>query len=409
MRVIVVGGGPSGMLAAGRAGSEGHQVILLEKNDQLGKKLLLTGGGRCNFTLAQHDNRQLSESYGPEGKHLLSAFSRFPVQATLEFFQTRGLAYKMEDRLRLFPQSDSAQSILEILLGFLQETQVEIRTGVTVQGWIMKDGHPQGLETSQGPLHGDKFILATGGISRPETGSTGDGFRLLKSLGHRVRPPNPSLVPVVLQDPWIGNLQGLSLEEAAVGVFQGEKKLFSQKGELLFTHFGLSGPVVLNSSAKIAALIQSKPEEIFLALDLWPAFTMEALEQDFMEQIRRHPGKQVQALLGTHFPSRLTLQLFELTAIDPHKPMNQLTKGERGLLVRRIKHFPLRFHSLRSASRAINSTGGIAPAEVDFRTMQSRLEPRVCITGDLLDFDRPTGGYSLQLCWTSGWLAGHTP
>lgn len=397
------------MLAAGRAAQEGHRVILLEKNDQLGKKLLLTGGGRCNFTLAQTDNRRLSESYGPEGKNLLSSFSRFSVQDTLDFFQSRGLAYKVEDRLRVFPQSDSARSVLEVLMDFLKENHVEPRLGVSAVEWQMTDHRPSGIVTTKGLISGDKFIVATGGTSRPETGSTGDGFKLLKALGHRINPPKPSLVPVVVQEPWIGELQGLSLPDAAVGVFQGDKKLFSQRGELLFTHFGLSGPVVLNASSKIGSFFQERTGVAHLALDLLPQTSREALESEVLEQTKNHPGKQTRSVLGQDFSTRLAEKLLDLAGIPREKPMNQVTKAERSTWIRLVKHFPLTFQRLMDAHKAINSTGGIRPSEVDFRTMESRLAPRVCITGDLLDFDRPTGGYSLQLCWTTGWLAGCGP
>ncbi|NNM66654.1 MAG: NAD(P)/FAD-dependent oxidoreductase [Spirochaetales bacterium] len=409
MDVVVTGGGPSGMMAAARAAERGCRVTLLEKNPSLGKKLLLTGGGRCNFTNAEPDNQRLAAFYGKKGRYLLSPFSRFSSQDALNFFKSRGMGYKVEDRNRAFPASDSSEAVLRVLREYLEETRVRVVTHCEVTSLKASLGQIVRVETRKGCFEAEHLILATGGTSLPATGSTGDGYRWLAELGHRVRIPEPSLVPLAVRESWIKDLAGLAFPQVRLQAWGPSGQLASDSGKLLLTHFGLSGPLVLN----LATTLQSAHRELAasgnsleLRLDFFPSVDAGQLDRDLLENFRQGPNRLTKTALAGLLPPRLVSRVLILAGLDGETPLYRLTKAERRRVVEVLKAFPLTFEKLMDASRAVVTSGGVSLDEVDFKTMKSRIIPNLSIVGDLLDFERPTGGFSLQICWATAWSAG---
>lgn len=416
--VVVIGGGPAGIMAAGRAAELGRSVLLLEKNKTLGKKLLLTGGGRCNLTNNISDTRAMLAKYKDSGQFLFSAFSQFGVKDTLKFFNERGVATKEEAGGRVFPVSNKAQSVLDALVQYMKEGGVEIRTGVAVDALsidkLTKDIHIRLEELPAGEAGGTEImakscVVATGGISRPETGSTGDGFKWLKKLGHKIINNDFALVPIALKDEWAKKLSGLTLEDIKLTVFlngQKQKKFGKQKGKLLFTHFGVSGPTVLNMSKDIGELLEEG--EIIIGLDLFPKLDHGALKQKLQTLLVAESNKKLKNTLSSIVPSALASALLEMADIDGETANHSVRSEERTKLVALMKNIPLHIEGLLGADKAIVSSGGAALEEVNFKTMQSRLIPNLYIVGDALNINRPSGGYSLQLCWTTGFVAGNS-
>ncbi|HUX21279.1 MAG TPA: aminoacetone oxidase family FAD-binding enzyme [Spirochaetia bacterium] len=428
--VCVIGGGPAGMMAAGRAAERGARVLLIEKNPTLGRKLLITGGGRCNVTNAEFRREVLVEKYGDRSQFLHSLFARFGPQQLIGFLRERGLGVVIEAENRAFPDTHRAASVLAVLEGYLSAGRVEVRTKMCVRG--LAPGGPgeariAGIETDEGRIRARSIILATGGLSRPETGSTGDGFRWLASVGHTVNIPEPSLVPVRVAEPWVRRLQGLSFEDvrltalppeppsgdarSTAGPHRGGKKQarVSERGKLLFTHFGLSGPLVLNMSSRMLELsrrTEDGSEQLRLEIDLIPGEDHASLDCTIRDSIAGAPNKKVQNSLAPALPSRLVPLLLELAEVDPDLPANSLTRPARLAIVRLMKAFPLTFDGVLGNDKAITTSGGVSLEEVDFRTMRSRLFENLYLAGDILDFQRRSGGYSLQICWSSGWVAG---
>jgi predicted Rossmann fold flavoprotein len=409
MNVVVVGGGPAGMLAAARAAEMGCHVTLLEKNPSLGKKLLLTGGGRCNFTNAEPDNHRLAAFYGKKGRYLLSPLSRFSSQDTLNFFKSRGMDYKIEDRNRAFPASDSSEDVLRVLRDYLQESRVRVVTHCEVTGLKTTGGQIDRVETRKGHFEAEHLILATGGTSLTATGSTGDGYRWLAELGHRVRIPEPSLVPVVVRESWIKELAGLAFPQVRLQAWGPGGALASDTGKLLLTHFGLSGPLVLNLATALHSAhreLAASGKVLELRLDFFPSVDAQQLDRDLLENFQQGPNRLVKTALAGLLPPRLVSRVLVLARLDGETPLYRLTKAERRGVVDVLKAFPLTFDKLMDASRAVVTSGGVSLDEVDFKTMKSRLIPNLSIVGDLLDFERPTGGFSLQICWSTAWSAG---
>lgn len=403
--VIVIGGGPSGMMAAGRAAERGARVLLLEKNQNLGKKLLITGGGRCNVTNAEFDTRTLLTHYGGSAKFLFSPFATFDVRATLDFFHNRGMQTKIEAQQRVFPVSDSASSVHQVLSDYLQTGNASVETGAVVEALVVNNQLVTGVQLTNGRTYSaPHYILATGGKSRPETGSTGDGFKWLEALGHTVSEPDPSLVPIALHEPWIRQLAGITLPSIKITAYQSGQKAFSKRGRLLFTHVGISGPTVLNVSKAIGELLEYG--SVTLSLDLFPEYDHGSLDQMLITHFSEQSNKLCKNALAAFIPTNLVSIIFSMVAIPTETKCHSLSKESRKTLGRILKDLPMRVQGLLGADKAIVTSGGIALTEVDFRTMQSRLIPNLYITGDLLNIDRPSGGYSLQLCWTTGYVAG---
>ncbi len=406
--VVVIGGGPAGMMAAGKAGERGLSVLLLEKNPGLGKKLLITGGGRCNVTNNKPNVRTLLSKYKDSDKFLFSPFSKFNVVDTLQFFHSRGMQTKEENENRMFPVSDSARSVWDVLVKYMKESGVKVETSKEVSG-IKIDKETKNLILSvKGKDGGDiitkKCVLATGGTSRPETGSTGEGFKFLKKLGHTIIENDFALVPVELSDSWVKKLGGVSLQNIKLTLFQSGVKDKSVKGKILFTHFGISGPTVLNMSKDIGELL--KYGEVMLELDIFPSKDIGTLRKELHDLLQSESNKKIKNTLGKMVPATLASALLEIAKIDGDIVNNILSTEDRKKLVNLIKAVPLHVSGLLGADKAIISSGGVKLEEVDFKTMESRIVPGLYLVGDVLNIDRPSGGYSLQLCWTTGYVAG---
>jgi hypothetical protein len=408
--VIVVGGGPAGMMAAGRAAQLGAPVTLIEKNRRLGRKLLITGGGRCNVTNDIDDRHTLVSRYGGRSQGLHSPFSRFPPAKMRSFLAEYGLETKVENECRVFPVTDSAASIREVLKTFLQDGGVKVDANRSVTALLVEAGRIRGVRLVGGAgsaeIETGAVVLATGGLSRPETGSTGDGFRFLSESGHRVRIPEPSLVPIAVREPWVAELQGLSLPEARLSAWLDGERQFAETGKVLFTHFGLSGPLVLNLSQKINELAQGGPVE--LQIDLFPSTDGGELERMLQATFDAQSGKKLQNVLGTLVPTRLSGLLLERSGVDGELRCHSVPKDARRRLAGSAKGLSLTFAGLLGQEKAVVSSGGIDPDEIDFRTMESKRVAGLYVVGDLIDVERRSGGYSLQLCWATGWVAGES-
>jgi len=407
--IVVIGGGPAGMMAAGRAGQLGRSVLLLEKNSTLGKKLLLTGGGRCNLT-----NRKLLttkifiEKYKKSSKFLFSAFAQFGVEETINLFSRLGMDTKEEEEGRVFPISDSASSVLSTLVRYMREGKVEVRTNAGVSGvFVDKDAKLFRIKMKDdSEVVAKSCILATGGVSRPETGSTGDGFLWLKKIGHKVTDNDMALVPVALSDVWIKKVSGVALEDIKLTTFQNGKKQKSQNGKILFTHFGISGPTILNMSKEIGELLQDG--EVTVMLDLFPKIDHGELKKKLQALLISESNKKLKNTLAQLVPASLIVAVLDIAGMDGEKINRDVSHDDRMKLVTLTKAIPLHVKGLLGANKAIISSGGVDLREVNFKTMESRLVPNLYLTGDVLNIDRPSGGYSLQLCWTTGYVAGNS-
>lgn len=409
--VAVIGGGPAGMMAAGRAAECGAKVILLEKNKNLGKKLLITGGGRCNITNYETDIRRFLAKFKNEQKFLFSPFSQYGVNETIDFFNFRNMPTKIEAEGRVFPVSDSAKSVLEVLVNYLREGKVEIRTNVRVDGFIcdkkniitginIKDTTPSENST----IKARNYILATGGKSRPETGSTGEGFEWLRSLGYNVPQSNAALVPIKVSEEWVKRLAGISLQDVKLTVYQSGKKQAEGIGKLLFTHFGISGPLALNMSREVGELLKYSPVELFL--DLKPDLDETTLDKEIQSLLADRQNKQIRNCLNGLVIGGLAPILIKLANLNPEKAVNLLERKERLALGKLIKNLPMSVSGLMGLHKAVVTSGGADLTEIDLKTMRSRLHDNLFLIGDVLNINRPSGGYSLQLCWTTGFVAG---
>lgn len=403
--VAVIGGGPAGMMAAGHAAMHGASVILLEKNSKLGEKLLITGGGRCNVTNNELDVRKFLAKYKSNDKFLFSAFSQFSVKDTLEFFNGRGMPTKVEAEGRVFPESNKAESVWEVVTEFINKEKVHIETNSPISKISSDGGKISSVKLKNGKeIFAKKFILATGGTSRPETGSTGDGFPWLKDLGHTIIASDAALVPIAIQDSWVKKLQGVALPEAKIQTFQNGVKQDSRKGKMLFTHFGLSGPGILNMSKDIGELL--KYGEVEIRIDLLPSFDHGTLNARLQELFKMDINKMIKNSLDAIIPPALVMAVIEMAGINPNLKNNSVTKEMRMKLIDTLKGMGMQVSGLLGTDKAIVSSGGVSLDEVDFKTMKSRIISNLYLVGDVLNVDRPSGGYSLQLCWTTGFVAG---
>ncbi len=421
--VVIIGGGPSGMMAAGRAAELGAKVLILEKNESLGKKLLITGGGRCNVTNSEFDTRVLLSKFKDGGKFLFSPFSQYGVKETLDFFHRHGMDTKVENEKRTFPVSDNAGSVLEVLKKYMASGHVVIQSNAEVSGFIVdrdtKDSAPMitGVKIKgNDTVSGKKFVLATGGKSRPETGSTGDGFAWGKQLGHTVVEPSASLVPLKVKDVWIKNLAGIALSEVKITILQnGARQNKPVKGKILFTHVGVSGPTVLNLSKDVGELL--KYGDVFISVDVLPNIDQATLDTKLNTLFRTEINKKLKNCLGliggVHeannspvLPTALIKTVIEISGVDGETPAHSVTKEDRRKILATLKGLTMQISGLLGTDKAIVTSGGVVLTEIEPKTMQSRIHPNLYLVGDMLNIDRPSGGYSLQLCWTTGYVAG---
>lgn len=404
--VIVIGGGPAGMISAGRAGELGRSVLLLEKNPVLGKKLLITGGGRCNLTNNKLNIRDMVAQYKGSDQFLYTAFSQFDVKKTLDFFNQKGMQTKEEPGGRIFPTSDKSQTVLDVLIKYMRKGNIEIKTNSIVSEFsIDKKTKYVVIKLKTGDiLTAKSCIIATGGTSHPETGSTGEGFKWLKKIGHTIAKNNFALVPVAVKDKWVKNLAGITLNDIKLTVLLDGKKQDSKKGRLLFTHFGISGPMVLNMSKDIGDLLPRG--EVIITLDLFPKLDHGALKKTLQNILIKESNKKLKNSLSALIPSALVPMILTITKIDGETANHSIRHEDRIKLVNYMKEIPMHVEKLLGANKAIVSSGGVILEEVNFKTMQSRIAPQIYLIGDVLNINRPSGGYSLQLCWTTGFVAG---
>ena len=402
-KVLIVGGGAAGMFAAIFAAYNGNEVHIYEKNEKLGKKLYITGKGRCNITNAS-DMDTLFASVVTNSKFLYSSFYGYTNQDVIEFFERIGVETKIERGSRVFPVSDHSSDVIAGLTRELHQLGVEIHLHTGVKK-IVGHEHFEYIELQNGTkVKGDACIVATGGFSYQTTGSTGDGYRFAKELGHEVTEIMPSLVPLEIKEWYAKELQGLSLKNVQASVMDGNKKLYDDFGEMLFTHYGVSGPLMLSASSYIGKKIQEK--ELCLVIDLKPALTAEQLDQRVLRDFEENMNKQFKNAIGKLFPTKLIPIMLELSGIDPDKKVNLISKEERQHFVWLIKNFKMTIKGLRDFNEAIITKGGVNVKEINPATMESKLVQRLYFVGEVLDLDALTGGFNLQIAWSTAYAAG---
>ena len=404
-KVLIAGGGAAGMYAAVTAAALGHKVELFEKNDRLGRKLFITGKGRCNLTNAC-DMEGLFDAVVTNSKFLYSSFYGCTNQDVIDFFEHAGVRTKIERGERVFPVSDHSSDVIRALERELEKNGVKIRTNCPVKKVRLSDEQVfSGYELENGSfVEGDAGIIATGGLSYPSTGSTGDGLRFAKELGHQVTECLPALVPMECKEPWAAELQGLSLRNVRARILDGKKVLYEEFGEMLFTHYGVSGPLMLTASSFVGKRLKKK--ELTLEIDLKPALTDEQLDHRILRDFEENKNRQFKNALGKLFPSKLIPVMVSLSGIDPEKKVNEVTREERQAFVRLIRHLPLTLTGLRDYREAIITKGGVSVKEVDPGTMESKLVKGLYFAGEVLDLDAVTGGFNLQIAWSTGCAAG---
>ena len=402
--IAVIGGGPAGMMAAGRAAESGAKVILIEKNETLGKKLLITGKGRCNFTHNEFDLRKFAEKFGRNGRFLYSALAVFGAREVIDFFESRGVKAKVEQGDRIFPEKGNAQDVLNIFIKYLAEGKVNILLNARVSGFKQEKGKISQVLLGDREISADKYILCTGGKSYPQTGSIGDGYRWAEQLGHTVISPVPALNPVKTSDGWAKELQGLSLKNISLQLFQNNKKKDERFGEMLFTHFGVSGPIVMDMSKNIGELLKSGP--VKLILDLKPALDFKKLDRRIRRDFQEFKGRMFKNSLKGLLPLSMIPVIIKLSGIGPEKKVDYISREERNKLVHLLKELELTPTGLLGFKWSVVTSGGVALKEVNPDTMGSRKIKNLYFAGEILDLDGPSGGYNLQECWGTGYLAG---
>lgn len=405
--LIVIGGGASGLMAAARAGEKGGKVMLLEKNKYPGVKLMITGKGRCNITNYTTDQRELTAAYGLNGRFLFSAFSRFDVVDTIRFFNSIGVATKIERGNRVFPESDRAVDVRDALLNRLNKFNVNIRLGEEVEKIVSGKGLIEKVVTKKGKeFKARNYLVAIGGKSYPATGSNGEGVRWLRQLGHSINEQKPVLVPIILKEANLcTELEGLSLKNVEISFFQKDKKIISEFGEAVFTANGLSGPIVLDMSRHLK---DKGLKGASVLIDFKPALDWKKLDKRVQRDFKEGMNKIYKNILNDLLPQKLIPVMIRLSGIDPEKPVNLITKEERKIILRQIKEFKLSFLKFDSWQKAVATTGGIDLKEVDPKTMRSKIIPNLLFSGEVLDLDGPTGGYNLQVAWSTGYVAGES-
>ncbi len=402
--IAVIGGGAAGSMAAIRAGQLGKDVILIERNDCLGKKIMITGKGRCNITNTASPDVFIKK-FNPGGEFLRSAFFSFFNEDLIEFFRSKGLELKAERQGRVFPVTDEARSVIAVLEEYLKENKVDILYGTRIVDIEPKDGYFTLVSEKDARVKTRKVIIATGGASYKDTGSTGDGFRAAERLGHVIAPLKPALVPLKTREHWVKELQGLGLENVRIVFRYGDKKVSSDIGEVMFTHFGISGPLVLDMSGDVVSALD-KHKEIQMAIDLKPGLNKEQLETKFVHTFASKGDIQIKNLMQDVLPKRLIKVFLSLLNIIPQKRANQITKEERRAIVCTLKTFPLTIVGSLPIEEAMVTGGGVSRKEINPRTMESRKVAGLYFAGEVIEGAAPSGGYNLQQAFSTGYLAG---
>lgn len=418
MKTIVIGGGPAGILAAYSASKVGDEVTILEKMNSLGKKLLITGKGRCNITSSFSMEDFISNVPG-NGRFLYSCFQQFTNQDIIELLKQEGLKVKEERGHRIFPVTDQAKDVLEALITKLKKQKVQMQTNRKVEEILVKEGKAIGVRClfreKEETYLADKIILATGGKSYPVTGSTGDGYELAKNLGHTITKLRPSLIPLTANTRSLKlckQMQGLSLRNVSIQIkdIERNKTIYKDFGEMLFTHWGVSGPIILSSSAhllrypKVQELLEK--DKIKLYIDLKPALSVEKLEERILRDFKEEKNKEFKNSLNELLPSKMIEPIIELSRIDKNKKVNSITKEERKGLVKLLKSFEITLQGFRPIKEAIITSGGISTKEINPKTMESRLIQNLYFAGEIIDVDAYTGGFNLQIAYSTGFVAG---
>lgn len=402
MNTIVIGGGPAGMISAYYSSLYGNNTLLIEKNEKLGKKLYITGKGRCNVTNDCEPNEFLQNVIS-NSRFLTSAIYNFSSTDLMEFLQSKGLPLKTERGNRVFPVSDKSSDVIKTLADTLKQANVKVTLNETATDIIVENGRVSKVITDLGVYPCDKVIVATGGISYPLTGSTGDGYKFAKKLGHKLVNPVQALVPFKISGTYCADLAGLTLKNISLNVDYDGKRLFSEFGELLFTHQGISGPVVLTASSKINRLEKSK---ISLSIDLKPALTEEVLDQRILRDFEEFKGRELKNSLNKLLPSSLIPLVIKRSGVKEYKKNSEITREERLRLLSAVKAFKLDYDGLMPFSQAVVTAGGVATTEVNPKTMESKLVKGLYFAGEVLDVDALTGGFNLQIAFATGVKAG---
>ncbi len=402
--LIVIGGGPAGIFAAGHAAQRGIRVLLLEKKPRCGAKLLITGKGRCNITNSEPDVRKFAGHFGANGKALLTSLYAFGVQEVMDFFEQRELPLVVERGGRVFPARGGARDVQRVLDRFLADSGVEVRCSSKVRELVRDGGSIAGVRTSDGEFQGRAVLVATGGLSYPKTGSTGDGYRWARELGNTVIEPQPALTAITLAENWTGEVCDLNLRNVELKVLQGGCVLESRFGETFFTRDGIGGPIVLDLSNTVRdALSLGK---VTLELDLKPAVEMQLFDKRLQREMADHANYDFRNSLGNLLPKAMIPLFIRLSGIDPDKKCHSVTREERLKLLELFKALPLRVIGCEGFDKAIVTRGGIDLKEVDMRSLRSKRIDNLYFAGEVLDLDGPTGGFNLQVCWSTGYLAG---
>lgn len=404
-QVIIIGGGAAGMMAAIAAAGAGHKVCIYEKNEKLGKKIYITGKGRCNVTNAC-DTEELFQNVVHNAKFLYSSFYAFTNTDIMDLIEKHGCPLKTERGNRVFPVSDKSSDVIHALTAALRELGVEVELHEEVADVLAEDGHVTGVRLKRGQkvVFADAVIVTTGGLSYPSTGSTGDGYRFAKELGHTITDLSPALVPFVAKEDVCKELQGLSLRNISVQIRNGKKVLYEEFGEMLFTHFGVSGPVLLSASSYVASVLKKGP--LTLSIDLKPALSVEQLDDRILRDFEEAKNKQYKNSLNHLLPAKLVSVIIERSGISPEKKVNEITREERHQLVQAVKDFGITLVGLRDYKEAIITQGGVSVREVNPSTMESKKTAGLYFAGEVLDLDAVTGGFNLQIAWSTGYLAG---
>lgn len=403
--VVVVGGGAAGMMAAIAAAGSGHSVRLYEKNEKLGKKLFITGKGRCNVTNAC-DMEELMAGVVTNARFLYSSFYGFTNQDVIDLLARFGCQTKVERGNRVFPVSDHSSDVIRALGDGLRDMGVQVRLNTAVDSLILEDGRVRGVRIRGGKEEAaDAVVVATGGLSYPTTGSTGDGFRFAADAGHKVTELSPALVPFNVREIELAKeLQGLALKNVEVTILDGRRELYREFGEMLFTHFGVSGPVLLSASSFCTGAIRRGP--LTMEIDLKPALSEKQLDERILRDFGEARNKQFKNTLSHLYPAKLVPVMIRLSGISPDKQVNEITKAERERLNALTKHFTMTLTGLRDYKEAIITQGGVSVKEINPSTMESKLVRGLYFAGEVLDLDAVTGGFNLQIAWSTGWAAG---
>lgn len=402
--IAIAGGGAAGTMAAIRASELDKDIVLIEKNASIGMKVLLTGAGRCNITNAAPIDVFI-EKFGKQGNFLRSAFHRFSNQALIDFFESNGLRLKTTRQGRVFPVTDNARSAIEMLERCLKDSKITVLYKSTLLDARKKPGFFELDLNGDRAVRSKRLILATGGVSYPETGSTGDGLRIAKHLGHAIAPLKPALVPLKTKEAWVKELQGISLKNIRITFLVDGKKIISNIGELMFTHFGVSGPLVLDLSGEVVDLL-AQGKEVKLLIDLKPGLDTAQLDKRLLNDFEERGGAQIATIIEGLLPKRMAPVFMRLADLDPAQKASQITQKERRVIINTLKAFGLAVKGALSIKEGMVTNGGILTRDIDPRTMESKIQPGLYFAGEIIDGCAPSGGYNLQQAFSTGYLAG---